>query len=131
MTTPAQPVLTVPDVVCLDDVDPFGRETTSDLQTLWQDVYHMLVEVLGSNIDDTERGIGIRQLLSGTSSDLTAAAARIDQGLEHDDRISSSSTTVTLNPDGSYTVGISIVVGSATVGNSYSYSAAAGLQVAS
>jgi hypothetical protein len=125
----AQPILTVPDVVCLDDLDAFGRETESDLQTLWQDVYHMLKEVLGSNIDDVSRGIGVDQLLSGSTFPLKTIAARIDQGLAVDDRIDASSTKVETMPDGGFRIDIEISVGAATAGLAYSYSAASGLKV--
>lgn len=125
----SEALLTIPDVVCLDDLDAFGRETTSDLQTLWQDVFHMLKEILGSNIDDVNRGIGVDQLLSGSTKPLATIAGRIDQGLAIDDRIDGSTTTVSVETDGSFRIAIEISVSGKTTGLSYSYEAAAGLRV--
>ena len=93
------------------DFDPFGRETTSDLQTLSQDVLHVLMEVLNSNLDDPNRGLGVMGYLNGTLSDLQLLPAKIDQQLLDDDRITSSETTISdVQPDGSYLISIQIVV---------------------
>lgn len=120
-------LLTVPDLVCLDDLDAFGRETTSDLESLWQDIYHMLVEELGSNIDDTSRGIGVRQLLSGSTDALDKLSTRIDQGLQNDPRIDASTTTIEEKPDGGFRIAIQIQVGATVTGLEYSWSSAGGL----
>ncbi len=84
-----------PDLVCADDLDPFAGETTSDLQTLEQDVLHVLDEENGSNPDDPERGVGIYNMIGGTVEQLQQMAATIDTQLEKDDRIDSSTTTIT------------------------------------
>lgn len=123
--------LTYPDVICSLDVDPFARETSSDLENLEQDCLHVLLQDRGSNLDDPDRGVGIEQLLSGTSLTLPQVAKRIDQELVKDDRITSSTTSIVQEPDGSFTLTITIVVGAATLGLQFSFSAAKGLQVMS
>lgn len=127
MTQPAILPLTYPDAVCVDDVDPNGNETLSDLQTLAQDVYHLLLEVPGSNLDDPTRGIGVVGYLSGTSVNLLTLPSLIDGQLAKDDRIDSSQTTVVQNADLSYTITIQLVASGAVVPLSYLYSQADGL----
>ncbi len=108
--------LTIPDLVCENDLDPFGRETTSDLQTLIQDVYHLLKEWPGSNPDDPDRGIGVDQYLSGTANDLGKMCSLIEAQLSEDDRIDSAKTTLDLNADGSLNrILVTIAVGSAVI----------------
>lgn len=103
--------LTYPDLVCEIDLDPFGSETTSDLQSLSQDVYHILIETPGSNPDAPERGVGILSYLGGKEISLVGLAGRIDSQLEKDDRVTSSKTSVTQNPDGTWLVSIALKVG--------------------
>lgn len=90
--------LTYPDLVCMQDLDPNASETTSDLQNLIQDVYHVLFELLGSNPDDPDRGVGIDQYLSGTLDDLQKATRIIEAQLGEDDRIDTISANITQNP---------------------------------
>lgn len=120
-------LIPVVDAVCLDDLDQNGNETTSDLQVLAQDVYHLLLEAPGSNLDDPTRGVGLDGLLSKPAPDLVAAANTIDAQLRKDKRIGASKTTLTANPDGSYTVSVAIVVNGSLLPLGYLYSSAAGL----
>jgi hypothetical protein len=120
--------LTIPDLVCEDDLDPFARETTSDLQSLEQDCLHVILEEPDSNLDDPGRGIGIAGLLSGTSVDLALAQSHIDSELQKDDRIDAVRSEVTDQGDGEFDLIIEIAVGAATLGLSYSYTASGGLQ---
>lgn len=101
MTQSALLPLTVSDLVCFDDVDAGGAETTSDLQTLIQDVYHVLIEKRGSNIDDPTRGADVEGKLSGTSSDLVTIAQEIESELQKDDRITSCQAAVSFLTPGS------------------------------
>lgn len=103
--------LTYPDLVCLDDLDPFAGETTSDLQNLSQDVLHLLVELPGSNPDDPERGIGVMQYLSCSESEFRSLPGRIDAQLRADDRVQSSKTTLVPLAEGGFRVEILIGVG--------------------
>lgn len=101
MANPLALPLTAPDLVCLDDLDPFASETTSDLQSLEQDVYHILIETAGSNPDDETRGIGVEQLLSSSASNFTMITQIIDTQLSKDDRIDTCTSTLTSLPPGS------------------------------
>lgn len=135
----AQLPLTIPDLVCTDDLDLFMGETTSDLQTLQQDVFHILLEVLGSNIDDMNRGVGAPRLLSGTEQQLAASTSSIDAQLQKDDRIDTSRTTVmklppgstlpngTVLPKGGYSIDIEIVAGAEVLGFGFSFTDDGGL----
>lgn len=126
--TPTLP-LTYTDGVCFDDVDGFGRETTSDLENLVQDVFHILDEDPGSNPDDINRGIGVYGMLSGSSVDLAKVASRVDRELAKDDRIDSSKTTiaVTAGQPNAYTMNLRIVVDGTVVGLSFAFDAVNGL----
>lgn len=108
--------LTIPDLVCVDDLDPFAGETTSDLQTLIQDVYHLLLEIPGSNPDDPDRGIGASTYLSGTLENFKSLPGRIETQLGTDDRISSVSCTITPQAsDNTFTVNLNIGVGTQVI----------------
>jgi hypothetical protein len=112
--------LTVADLVCIEDLDANGAETTSDMQTLVQDVYHVVIEKIGSNIDDIARGIGAENLLSGDSNALLNLAQVVESQLGEDDRIAGVTATVsqilpggtlpdaTLLPEGGFLLEIDI-----------------------
>jgi hypothetical protein len=123
--------LTVPDVVCMLDVDAFARETTSDLQSLTQDVFHRLLETPGSNPDDPTLGIGVEEMLSGTSPNLAQITRKVDEQLALDPRIDSISSTLTSTTDGngpaSYTLAIAIQVNGSVTSLTFLYTAAGGL----
>jgi hypothetical protein len=123
--------LTVPDLVCVDDLDLFASETLSDLENLEQDVYHLLIESLGSNPDDPTRGIGIEDLLSSSDVQVNAMAFSIDTQLRDDDRIHESHTTVTEtkneNGPSSFDIDIQIEVDSGVVGLKFAFDAVRGL----
>jgi hypothetical protein len=92
--------LTAPDLVCLDDLDANASETTSDLQTLIQDVYHVLIEIYGSNIDDVDRGLNVEGMLSSDASDLPTLCLNAEQQLGQDARIAAVSVTSSYVPPG-------------------------------
>lgn len=121
--------LTYPDLVCTDDLDPFASETTSDLQTLVQDVMHQLIEWPGTNPDDPDGGVGIERYLNGRSSDLQAAPGVIEQKLIRDDRIDACTATVSAPtaPDGQWIIATELTVDGAVVPLSFGWSQAAGL----
>jgi hypothetical protein len=129
MSNTASLPLTISDLLCETDLDPNGGETTSDLQTLAQDILHILIEAPGSNPDDPDRGVGCEGLLGNSSANLGAAAGTIDAQLRKDDRIDSSLTTLTTNPDGSYNLTIQVVPTGAVLPLTlnYNYSNATGL----
>lgn len=102
--------LTYPDLVCVLDLDPYAAETTSDLQNLIQDVLHILREHLGSNPDDPERGCGVENYLSGTVDQFRTLCGTIETQLNTDERISSTSATITANDDSTFLLRIEIGV---------------------
>ena len=141
MTQPSGPAnastlpLTYPDALCFDDVDALGRETTSDLQTLVQDVYHSLIEDPGSNIDcnvnGVTRGVGIYGLLSSSATDpLQSIERRVATGLLQDERISTCQVSIIAptSPEEPYGINLTIGVGTLVLGLSFSFSATLGLQ---
>lgn len=124
--------LTVSDVVCVLDVDAFGRETTSNLQSLEQDVFHRLIETPGSNPDDPTLGIGVEEMLSGASPVLAHITRNINQQLANNPRIDSVSSTLTKgvddeNGNATYDLGISMVVDGTVTGLTFTYTSSGGL----
>ena len=104
--------LTTPDLVCMLDLDPNGAETTSDLQSLEQDIFHVLINLLGDNPDDPGRGVGIDQYLSGTLDQIAPLAKIIENQIDQDDRVDSCSCGIIQNDSSSpYPITISIEVG--------------------
>jgi hypothetical protein len=95
-------VVTVPvtDLVCTDDLDPNGAETTSDLQALAQDLYHLIIETPGSNLADPTGGLGIEGILSGPAANVRRALAQFDAQIGTDPRVANSVTTVTSDANG-------------------------------
>jgi hypothetical protein len=126
--TPPLP-LTYTDLVGLDDLDPTMSETTSDLQNLLQDVYHILLETLGSNLDDQNRGVGVYQYLSGTSVQLTSLPGVIETQLGGDNRIDAVSATLAAMTSGPYpyVLNLALTVDGSVINLSYGYSQNGGL----
>lgn len=80
------------DIRCLDDMTLFADECESELEELEQDVYHVLIQELGSNLDDPNRGLGLDDLLSSDDSVLNGIASRAEiEVASRDDRIASTS----------------------------------------
>jgi hypothetical protein len=121
--------LTYPDILCGNDVDPLGQETTSDLQNLMQDIQHVLQQDLGSNLDDPNRGVGIYNYLSGTNIDLQSLAGNIKSNLIDDPRIDSVSVNVQAQSSGiyAYIIYVDIGVSGTVLPLSFSWSQATGL----
>lgn len=131
--------LTVPELACLDDLGLFADEVASDLQTLEQDVYHILIERPGSNPDDIERGIGIDDMLSGSTGKLDGITHRIEAQLQKDPRVNNAAATLvqiqpggalpdgTTLPDGGYLLEIEIVADQGVLGLSFVSSGNEGL----
>ena len=122
--------LTVTDLVCGLDLDANGNETTSDLQSLEQDVLHVLYELLDSNPDDPGRGVGVDQYLSGTIDQLSPLAKQIENQLEVDDRIDTVSCGLIPQPAGSanqVVISIQIGVDGSVLGLQYGWSSNGGV----
>jgi hypothetical protein len=118
---------TYADIVLDDDMSLYAAETTSDLQTLVQDVTHVLVELLGSNPDDPNRGVGIATYLSGKVSDFQSVIGIIERQLTTDDRITSCVTTIVPLDDVNYQLFINIEVAGAVIPLQFGWSSAGGL----
>lgn len=119
--------LTYADLVLDNDLDPFAAETTSDLQNLIQDVGHILVETLGSNPDDINRGVGIYNYLSGTVKDFQGVVGIIEKQLTTDDRIDSCNASIVQNSDDTFTLYINIAVDGSVIPLQYGWSLTNGL----
>lgn len=97
------------DVICFDDLDLFGRELNDPLEELRQDLYHRGIEPPGSNIDDSDRGLGLDGSLNGP----------VDRGLKHqieaefrkDDRVDAVNAEITEVDESSYRVAIEVEPG--------------------
>jgi hypothetical protein len=92
------------------DLDPSGAETASDLESLEQDVAHIIVETLGSNGADPNNGVGALNYLSGSTVVLGYMPAVIDAQLASVSRITTSKTTLALQGDGSYIIAVAAAV---------------------
>lgn len=94
------------DFDCWDDLSLFDKDLTDPVEVLAQDVYHILIEAPGSNIDDPDRGIGILDMLSAPRD--VGLAARISAQVERDERVSTCQTTVTETGPGAIRVDLLI-----------------------
>lgn len=80
------------DLLCDDDLDPFGRET-DPLETYLQDCVHRLYARRGSMLRSLEFGIGIEDYLSAPIAPNTLAQA-IETNLALDDRTQAVRCTI-------------------------------------
>ncbi len=85
----------ITDLVCVDDLDPNGGETTSDLQAAIQDWYHVLIQAPNANLDQPGAGIGLDGALSGSAADVQRFPAMIDNWFRTDTRVANCTTTLT------------------------------------
>lgn len=102
----------MPDLVCMRDLDLWGRETTDELEILDQDLFHRLIELYGSNPDDEDRGVGVTSALSGIITDRDIAG-EIRTDFAKDDRVTSTAVTITPIPEttGGFDIRIRVRVG--------------------
>ena len=105
--------------VWTDDLDPNGRETSSDLESLEQDVMHVIGERLGSNSADPQKGAGALQMLNGSTANIEQLPHVIDAQLAQFTRITASQTTLTVEDDGSFFVAVTIAVAGQVVNFQY------------
>lgn len=96
------------DVLCFEDLDQFGTDIDDPIAELEQDVFHILIETPGSNIDDPDRGLGLEDALSGEYD--PKHPALIAAGLEKDPRIDAARCVITPREGGEYEIDISIDV---------------------
>lgn len=102
-----------------DDLDPAGRETQSDLESLEQDVLHIISERLASNLADPQKGAGAADMLSGDATVFAALPHVIDAQLALVSRITASHTTQTTAADGSPILNVQVSVAGAVVNFQY------------
>ena len=107
------------DALCLYDLDAYGRELNSPLDELYQDLVHRLLETRGTNIDDPDRGVGLRDLLSAGYNPENGATqlikAPIETDFRKDDRVQDVSASALVNLDGSIAVAIQVVANGTTM----------------
>lgn len=92
-----------------DDLELFGAETESELEELEQDVYHVVEQDLGTNLDDLHRGLGIASIASKTLP--SGLATQAEKMLELDPRIDDCSATTNLDGDGNGSLDLEITYG--------------------
>jgi hypothetical protein len=104
-----------------NDMDPNGNDTASDLESLEQDVMHIIAQKLGSNMDDPTRGAGALSYLGATEVQFATLPSTIDAQLESDPRITSSQTPApVLQEDGvTYLLTVNITVAGQVLSFSY------------
>jgi|HubBroStandDraft_6_1064221.scaffolds.fasta_scaffold88330_2 hypothetical protein len=103
----------------LDDLDPSGAETASDLESLEQDVYHIIKQVLGTNLADMQKGVGAFNYLNGTSVQLRAMPGIIDAQLAQVTRITTSQSSVMQQANGAWLVSVVVEVGAQVLNLQY------------
>lgn len=81
------------DLLCLDDVDEFGREIDDPVEELFQDILHLVFESYGTNPDAPTRAAGADDALSGTGPTLEWSA-RVQQKIEADPRVRAARASV-------------------------------------
>lgn len=98
--------LTYAELVCLDDFDPYGAETTSDLQNYTQDIYHRISQAHGSNPDAPDAGAGGETILSTSRTPAEIQNLFVTEAL-NDPRTITATCAVTQLEDGSMTARLS------------------------
>lgn len=94
---------------CVFDLDPMGA-TVSGLRTLSEAIVRRLTTPRGRLLTDPNYGYDLQGELNDDVTPQQAAAigANVDHEVQKDQRVATSSTTATLNPDGSLNVSISV-----------------------
>ena len=94
------------DLRWLDDLDPNGTETADAGEELVQDLYHVIEEDRGSNLDDETRGLGVANRLSDVlPADFTTT---VDRELMDDDRVNTATSTLGVDAQGNATLNVKI-----------------------
>lgn len=96
----------IPDLECLDDLNPMAAEVT-ELGALRQDNYHTLIEGSGTNVDAPERGLGMLSRLSGAIDQAFERVVEAD--LLRDSRNASVQATLSQAGDDTYELSIEYV----------------------
>ncbi len=83
------------DLLWLDDMTFDAQETTTSQQEVEQDCLHVVIQDLGSNADDPDRGLGVGNSLSAPLDPGLVAKAEDQIAQQNDDRVSSCTATIT------------------------------------
>lgn len=94
------------DLKCQYDFDMFATELDDPMAELAQDVLHILLEPLGTNIDDPTRGLGFPDRLSQPFD--PRLPTEVEQQLMKDIRITAARCEITQLDDTSFTADIQI-----------------------
>jgi hypothetical protein len=86
------------DLRWLADLDPFGAETSGAYEELAQDMYHVVEQDLGSNLDDPTRGLGVANMISGIIPQ--GFQQNADAMLMADERLSGADCEVVIDTSG-------------------------------
>lgn len=107
------------------DLDPFATETSDPLLILKMDLYHVLIEEPGSNIDVPGRGIGIFDRLGATMNaqeGIHALERDIEIQFEAVEGVRSAAARITAgDAPGRYRIAIDVVADAGYLGLSYGY----------
>lgn len=95
------------DVICEEDLDLYGRETDDAIAVLEQDLWHRLLEEPGENLDDPDRGCGLRDILS-SDFDAEGIRQRIVADFKKDVRVDTVTVAITDEGNGLFRIVISI-----------------------
>jgi phage baseplate assembly protein W len=80
------------DIRCGDDLDPFARDVPP-LETLAQDIYHLLITNKGTLFLDPDWGLGLESYLGRPIP--TTLAGDIENEVRRDDRVSGAKCVIT------------------------------------
>jgi hypothetical protein len=97
------------DLRWLDDMQIDAAETSGDEEELEQDVYHVIEQDYGTNIDDPERGLGIANMSSQALTTSTKQwETKSDTEVAKDDRCKRVTSTIEVSDDGSTWIRIEV-----------------------
>lgn len=122
------------DLVDVDDLDLLANQTTSEAQNLFQDCYHWLLTLPGTNLDNQARGVGVETYLNGSADQMAALPTAIEADFAKDPRIKDVSASVTppgnpYDPTQSWQIQINVSGAAGVFAMLFSYNQAQGLQV--
>ena len=93
------------DFLCLEDLDPLCSEV--DARTAYiQDIYHVLFEDPGTNIDDRDRGLGMQNWLSSAYNEQWPA--QVERECKRFDETKDAVCTIEIEKDGRMLVSIEL-----------------------
>lgn len=116
----------MPDVVCFEDLDEFGRDLDDPVEELYQDIVHMLFESFGTNADAPDRSIGLEDALSAPTD--PSLRHRIELKLTDDPRIDAAEATLVSVDDTHTRIDLKIQANATELGVALIFDGAGNLQ---